>query len=176
MVCLDSEAGTQIVARAEIPVTTIVTPAIAESPSATADWTVEIVAERQSGTEFRLVGPDERQLTTTVPVIGRHMAANAGLAIVMLLEGGYAWDELVRVLDGRRIDAHLPGRTQRVSGDRGPAVYVDFGHSPMRSRRPWPPCGASPPGPSSWSSGPTAIATRPSGTTWVPLPSSAATS
>lgn len=130
VVCLDSEAGTQIVARAEIPVTTIVTPAIAESPSATADWTVKIVAERQSGTEFRLVGPDERQLTTTVPVIGRHMAANAGLAIVMLLEGGYAWDELVRVLDGRRIDAHLPGRTQRVSGDRGPAVYVDFGHSP----------------------------------------------
>lgn len=130
VVCLDSDAGAQIVARAEIPVTTIITPAIAETPSATADWTVEVVEERQDGTEFRLVGPGGRQLTTTVPVIGRHMAANAGLAIVMLLEGGYAWDELVRVLDGQRIDAHLPGRTQRVSGDRGPAVYVDFGHSP----------------------------------------------
>lgn len=130
VVCLDSGAGREIVARAEIPVTTIVTPAIAENPSDTADWTVEIVEERQSGTEFRLVGADGRQLTTTVPVIGRHMAANAGLAIVMLLEGGYPWDELVRVLDGERIRAHLPGRTQRVSGDSGPAVYVDFGHSP----------------------------------------------
>ena len=28
------------------------------------------------------------------------------------------------------IRAYLPGRTERVSGDRGPAVYVDFGHSP----------------------------------------------
>ena len=28
------------------------------------------------------------------------------------------------------IQAYLPGRTERVSGDRGPSVYVDFGHSP----------------------------------------------
>ncbi|MDQ1561578.1 MAG: UDP-N-acetylmuramoyl-L-alanyl-D-glutamate--2,6-diaminopimelate ligase, partial [Actinomycetota bacterium] len=28
------------------------------------------------------------------------------------------------------IVAYLPGRTERVSGDRGPSVYVDFGHSP----------------------------------------------
>jgi UDP-N-acetylmuramoyl-L-alanyl-D-glutamate--2,6-diaminopimelate ligase len=59
------------------------------------------------------------------------MAANAGLAIVMLLEGGFEWDRLVSVLerDGQII-AYLPGRTQFVSGDKGPAVYVDFGHSP----------------------------------------------
>ncbi len=53
----------------------------------------------------------------------------------MILEGGYAWDDLVAALDSTaggsgRIDAHLPGRTQLVSGERGPAVYVDFGHSP----------------------------------------------
>ena len=28
------------------------------------------------------------------------------------------------------IVAYLPGRTERVSGDTGPSVYVDFGHSP----------------------------------------------
>ena len=28
------------------------------------------------------------------------------------------------------IECYLPGRTERVSGDRGPSVYVDFGHSP----------------------------------------------
>lgn len=130
VICLDSSYGKEVAARSEVPSLTIVTPAIADDPAVTADWTVEIVAERQDGTEFTLSGPDGRALTTTVPVIGRHMAANAGLSIAMLLEAGYAWERIVTALDGQRIDAHLPGRTQRVSGDRGPAVYVDFGHSP----------------------------------------------
>lgn len=129
VVSLDSAPGTLFARRAGVPVTTIVTPAVAAEPTA-ADWTVEIVAERSDGTAFTLTGPDGRTLSTTVPVIGRHMAANAGLAIVMLHEGGYAWDRLAAALDGGRIDVRLPGRTQRVSGERGPAVYVDFGHSP----------------------------------------------
>jgi len=58
------------------------------------------------------------------------MAANAGLAIVMLLETGYTWEHLYSTLDGSHIEASLPGRTQLVSGTEGPAVYVDFGHSP----------------------------------------------
>ncbi len=130
VVCLDSAAGARIVAGAEVPVTTIVTPAIAEDPAIAAEWTVEIVEERQDGTTFRLASRAGRSLTTTVPVIGRHMAANAGLAIVMMLEAGYAWDRIAAALEGDRIQAHLPGRTQLVSGERGPAVYVDFGHSP----------------------------------------------
>ena len=130
VVCLDSAYGAEIAARSEVPTATIITPAIAADPTASADWTVEITGERQDGTEFTLSGPGGRTLSTTVPVIGRHMAANAGLSIVMLFEAGYAWEHIVRALDGGRIDAHLPGRTQRVSGDRGPAVYVDFGHSP----------------------------------------------
>src|SRR5690606_37267086 len=55
----------------------------------------------------------------------------AGLAIVMLLEGGYEWDRIADALDrDGHIVAHLPGRTQFISGETGPAVYVDFGHSP----------------------------------------------
>ncbi len=132
VVSLDSAPGVEVVARAEIPVVTVAAPVIAADPAAAAraDWIVEILDERQDGTRFRLSGPGGRSLETVVPVIGRHMASNAGLAIVMLLEGGYAWERLVDTLDGGRIDAYLPGRTQRVSGDRGPAVYVDFGHSP----------------------------------------------
>ncbi|MFG6474866.1 Mur ligase family protein [Microbacterium sp. P06] len=132
VVSLDSAAGAEVAARAEVPVVTVATPDIAEDADAAAraDWVVEIVDERQDGTEFRLNGSDGRSLTTVVPVIGRHMAANAGLAIVMMLEAGYAWDALIAALDGKRIEASLPGRTQRVSGDRGPAVYIDFGHSP----------------------------------------------
>lgn len=128
VVSLDSAAGRTVAARAEVPVVTIRTPLLAPDQDA-ADWTVDVRDERQDGTEFRLVGPGRRALTTTVPVIGRHMAANAGMAIVMLLEAGVAWDALVGALDGRRIAASIPGRTERVSGARGPAVYVDFGHS-----------------------------------------------
>lgn len=132
VISLDSSPGFEVVERCEVPYVTVGTPAIAADPDAAADadWTVEIVDERQAGTEFVLRSKDGRSLTTVVPVIGRHMAANAGLAIVMILEGGYAWDDIVATLDGGAIEAYLPGRTQRVSGERGPAVYVDFGHSP----------------------------------------------
>jgi UDP-N-acetylmuramoyl-L-alanyl-D-glutamate--2,6-diaminopimelate ligase len=132
VISLDSAPGAEVVARCEVPFVTVGTPDIAADPdaAASADWTVHIVAERQAGTEFTLTARDGRTLTTVVPVIGRHMAANAGLAIVMLLEGGYAWERLVAALDDGLIEAYLPGRTQLVSGEEGPAVYVDFGHSP----------------------------------------------
>ncbi|KRB36092.1 Mur ligase family protein [Microbacterium sp. Root180] len=132
VVCVDSDQGAEVVARSQVPTVTVGTPALAADPtaSADADWVVDILDERQIGTEFRLTARDGRSLTTLVPVIGRHMAANAGLAIVMILEGGYSWERLVAALDGERIDAYLPGRTELVSGETGPAVYVDFGHSP----------------------------------------------
>ena len=132
VVCVDSEPGAEVVARSEVPTVTVGTPALASDPdaAAAADWVVEILDERPVGTEFRLTARDGRTLTTLVPVIGRHMAANAGLAIVMILEGGYTWERLVEALDGTRIEAYLPGRTELVSGETGPAVYVDFGHSP----------------------------------------------
>src|SRR5690606_17665448 len=52
------------------------------------------------------------------------------LAIVMLLESGFPWPDVTALVDGRPIPAELPGRIQRVSGARGPAVYIDFAHSP----------------------------------------------
>jgi UDP-N-acetylmuramoyl-L-alanyl-D-glutamate--2,6-diaminopimelate ligase len=59
------------------------------------------------------------------------MAANAGLAIVMLIEAGYDPDVIAAALDrDNGIQAYLPGRTEKVSGDTGPNVFVDFGHSP----------------------------------------------
>lgn len=132
VVCLDSPFGAIVALRSEIPVVTVGTPSIAadSDAAALADWVVAINDERAAGTTFTMTGP-AGALTTTVPVIGPHMAANAALAIVMLLEGGYAWERIVAALerDGG-IRAYLPGRTQLVSGEHGPAVFVDFGHSP----------------------------------------------
>ncbi|MDJ1113056.1 Mur ligase family protein [Microbacterium dauci] len=129
VVCIDQPEGIEVARRAGIPVTTVLTPEIATDPGVAADWRVDLVAEVPDGVTFTLTGP-AGALTTTVPVIGPHMASNAALAIVMLLEAGWSWDRLSSLLSGSRIDAHLPGRIQRLSGDRGPALYLDFGHSP----------------------------------------------
>ncbi|WP_425841055.1 Mur ligase family protein [Microbacterium sp. PA5] len=128
-VCVDAPEGREVARRSEVPVTTVLTPALADGP-VDADWVVDILDERPDGTTFRLSHRDGRSLVTTVPVIGSHMASNAGLAVVLLVEAGIDWGELIALLDGARIPAELPGRIQRVSGARGPAVYIDFAHSP----------------------------------------------
>ncbi|MFS0867999.1 Mur ligase family protein [Microbacterium sp. 179-B 1A2 NHS] len=129
VVCVDQPEGVEVAQRAEVPVTTILTPAIAADPDVAADWRVDIVGEEPDGVTFTLTGP-AGALTTTVPVIGPHMASNAALAIVLLLEAGWEWEAISALVGDARIDAHLPGRIQRLSGDRGPAFYLDFGHSP----------------------------------------------
>ncbi|MDQ1548920.1 MAG: UDP-N-acetylmuramoyl-L-alanyl-D-glutamate--2,6-diaminopimelate ligase, partial [Microbacteriaceae bacterium] len=124
VVSLDTSWGQRVVEGSRIPVTTISATAGIE-----AEWMIEILDEQAAFTEFRLTGPEGRSLVTRVPLIGWHMAANAGLAIVMLVEAGFELEAIGQAIhDG--IDAYLPGRTERVSGDTGPSVYVDFGHSP----------------------------------------------
>lgn len=134
VVSLDTPAGREVVRRADIPTTTIATPEIAVDAelAATAQWTVRMLHEGINETRISLTGPDGQHLETIVPVTGPHMAANAGLAIVMILEAGVAtWDEIVAVLerDGG-IVATLPGRTEVVTTGRGPTVYLDFAHTP----------------------------------------------
>ena len=126
VVLLDSSWGERVVENSRIPVTTV-----SASPDYDAEWTVVIDDEQAAYTQFTLTGPEGRTLTTRVPLIGRHIAADAGLAIVMLVEAGFELEAIGHVLEeAGGIDAYLPGRTERVSGDRGPTVYVDFGHSP----------------------------------------------
>ncbi|WP_309068686.1 UDP-N-acetylmuramoyl-L-alanyl-D-glutamate--2,6-diaminopimelate ligase [Microbacterium sp.] len=137
VVSLDTPAGAEVVQRAEVPVVTIATPAIAvdQDLAATAEWTVTVLEETLDGTGFTLTNnTDGRTFTSFVPVIGPHMAANAGMAILMLLEAGYSWERITGAIakDGA-IRAHLPGRAERIhaAGESGPAVYVDFGHTPV---------------------------------------------
>ncbi len=124
VVSLDSIWGARVVDESRIPVTTI-----SATSGIVGEWNVEILDEHAAYTRFRLTGPEGKSLTTKVPLIGWHMAANAALAIVMLVEAGFELEALDHALQGG-IDAYLPGRTERVSGDTGPSVYVDFGHSP----------------------------------------------
>jgi UDP-N-acetylmuramoyl-L-alanyl-D-glutamate--2,6-diaminopimelate ligase len=126
VISLDSPYGHRVVDNARVPLTTITI-----LPDVEADWRVEILDEQAAWTEFRLTGPENRELVTRVPLIGWHMVANAALAIVMLVEAGFELGAISQALEAEGgIVAYLPGRTERVSGDRGPSVYVDFGHSP----------------------------------------------
>jgi UDP-N-acetylmuramoyl-L-alanyl-D-glutamate--2,6-diaminopimelate ligase len=139
VISLDSEWGQRVVDDSRIPVTTITA-----HPDVDAAWHVEVTDAHAAYTGFRLTGPENRVLETRVPLIGWHMAADAALAIVMLVEGGFELGAIAQALEDNHrpypdetpdarvsaIEAYLPGRTERVSGDRGPSVYVDFGHSP----------------------------------------------
>ncbi|GAA4058115.1 Mur ligase family protein [Agromyces indicus] len=125
VVTVDSEWGRRLVADTRIPVTTLAT-----EPGVDADWRMSLLEQAPTRTSFRLEGPDGRALETHVPLIGRFMAANAALAIVMLVEAGHDLDLIAGAIAERGIDAYIPGRAERVSGERGPVVYIDYGHTP----------------------------------------------
>lgn len=124
VVCLDSEYGKKIVELAEVPITTI-----SSLPGVEADWQVKITAELPGRTEFELAGPNNQFLTSSVPLLGSHMALDASIAIVMAVVAGNSFEDIAEAIQNG-IDAYLPGRTELVSPAGAPAVYVDFGHSP----------------------------------------------
>lgn len=124
VVCLDTKYGKDFVRQSEIPVVTITSEL-----GVNADWHVAVTAETPKYTSFVLAGPDGVNIRSKVSLLGAHMAANAGLAIVMLIEAGFKAEEIAKAIE-HGIDAYLPGRTERVTGESGPDVYVDFGHSP----------------------------------------------
>ncbi|MEY4061345.1 MAG: hypothetical protein RIQ31_1007 [Actinomycetota bacterium] len=124
VVCLDSKYGRLVAKQSEIPVVTITS-----EMGVDADWHVAVTAETPRYTSFVLAGPNGINIRSRVPLLGIHMAANAGLAIAMLVEAGFDANRIAEAIKGG-IDAYLPGRTERVTGDTGPDVYVDFGHSP----------------------------------------------
>jgi UDP-N-acetylmuramoyl-L-alanyl-D-glutamate--2,6-diaminopimelate ligase len=125
VITVDSEWGRRLVGESRIPVTTLAT-----EPSVEADWHVIVTDEEPTHTAFVLEGPGGRRIATSVPLLGHYMAANAALAIVMLVESGYDLDQVAHALGDAGIDAYIPGRAERISGDRGPVVYIDYGHTP----------------------------------------------
>jgi len=122
-VCIDTDYGKRVAAAATVPVLTISSDASVE-----ADFHVEVIAEHPGVTEFSFRSQTQ-EFTSSIPIIGAHMASNAGLALVMLIQAGFSFDRLAQAL-AKGVEAYLPGRTERVNSSGGPDVYVDFGHSP----------------------------------------------
>jgi UDP-N-acetylmuramoyl-L-alanyl-D-glutamate--2,6-diaminopimelate ligase len=124
VVCLDSEYGQKFAEQSKIPHVTISSHAEKQ-----ADWKVRVTEETPTHTSFELSNSSGQQLISSIPIIGAHMAHNAGLAIVMMVQAGYSL-ELIGKAISSGIDVYMPGRTERISGESGPNVFVDFGHSP----------------------------------------------
>ena len=131
VVSLDSRFGADFVAASKIPVVTI-----SSNPAVAADWKVTVTDQETTHTGFELRGPQGEFVVSSVPLIGAHMAANGALAVVMAILAGFDWRVIAERIKGG-INAYLPGRTEMVNtaaaetgAISGPAVYVDFGHSP----------------------------------------------
>lgn len=134
VITVDSDWGRRIAAECRIPVTTLANTPLGHDPAqplVDADWHMSVLETGARHTEFELVGPEGRRLQTRVPLLGWYMAANAALAIVLLVESGFDLSAIEQALtrDGG-IDVYIPGRAELISGDRGPLVYIDYGHSP----------------------------------------------
>ena len=126
VVSLDTPWGETLVENSRVPITTIAT-----RDDIVADWHVTVGEQSAAGTAFTLRSPDGRVIASRIPMPGWFSAANAGLAIVMLVESGYDLDQIGEALDrDGGIDAYVPGRLELVSGDEGPRLFVDYGHTP----------------------------------------------
>ena len=125
---LDTAWGARVVADAGVPTVTI-----ALAGAEAADWTVTVVEETQAHTAFVLTGSGERRIATRIPVLGAHMAANAALAIVMLLEAGYDFERLRRSSRGRAAwTRRSRAAPSSCSGPGAPAVYRRLRALPAR--------------------------------------------
>ena len=128
VVCIDTAWGEKLVGRTPLPVWTVggVRTLAREGVP---HWTWMDLSSDGDTTAFTLQSPEGENLRVIVPVIGEHMVANAALALVMMVSGGVSLEELRRALGEKAVPVFLPGRLERISGRRGPEVYVDAGRS-----------------------------------------------
>jgi UDP-N-acetylmuramoyl-L-alanyl-D-glutamate--2,6-diaminopimelate ligase len=93
------------------------------------DYLVTVTEELPGLTKFELETSEGEVISSQLPIIGSHMASNAGLAIAMLIQSGFTVRQISEAISAG-VKCYLPGRTELVSPPSAPSVYVDFGHSP----------------------------------------------
>ena len=124
VVSLDSDFASDFLNLSKIPTVTVT-----YRNDVVADYQVNVTEELPGKTSFTVTTPSGRIIESSLPIIGAHMASNAGLAIAMLIQAGFSEERISEAIaDG--IECYLPGRTELVSPAGAPSVFVDFGHSP----------------------------------------------
>ncbi len=125
VICVDSTWGQQLARSVDIPTVTVGHRGTSEG-----QWLWESVPSDQGITTLRVDGPAGESITVDVPLSGDHMLANTALAVVMVVNSGVSPADFDVMGPGTAgIPVFIPGRMEKVSGARGPQVYVDAGRS-----------------------------------------------
>ena len=124
VVSLDSGYAEKFLELSNIPTVTVTVRSDID-----ADFKVVVTKELPGLTHFEIHTPSGAKISSSLPIIGAHMASNAGLAVAMLVQAGFTEERIAAAIGGG-IKSYLPGRTEMVSEPGAPSVYVDFGHSP----------------------------------------------
>ena len=125
VVCVDTSWGQKLASKVTIPCTTL-----GRRGKVDAEWLWDIVGVQGEVTTFVVESREGTTLEVVVPVSGDHMVSNAALATVMVIRSGVSPERLGALGPGSSgIPVSIPGRMERVSGPRGPQVYVDAGRS-----------------------------------------------
>ena len=125
VVCVDTVWGQTLASRVDIPCTTL-----GRRGTVDAEWLWDIQEVSEGLTTLVLESPGVQALEIVVPLHGDHMISNTALAILMVLRSGVSPADLSVVGPGTAgIPVFIPGRMEKVSGPRGPQVFVDAGRS-----------------------------------------------
>lgn len=124
VVTVDDDYGRRLAAQTVVPLVTV--SATAGPGRHRADW--EVTGRRRSEhgtTVLDISGPGE-SLTVEITLPGDFNVANALLAVAMLRHAGVPADAIAAGL----ATATVPGRMETFRRDDGPAVVVDYAHTP----------------------------------------------
>ena len=120
---VDDDHGRQLLARTELPVTTISADAGA---GRAADWTATRHRPDAGGTTFDAIGPGG-VTEVRVPLPGAFNVTNALAVVAALVAAGYRADE---VAAGIATCPGVPGRMEQVVAGQDFTALVDYAHKP----------------------------------------------
>ena len=122
---LDSEFGTQLASRCREDVITVSTN-FDRVANGRPYVFVRSVVSHVNGSEIEIQSA-WGEARIDLPLVGDFNIANAVLVLAYLLAADI---ELERACDALSQVSAPPGRMQRVAADNGPAVYIDYAHTP----------------------------------------------
>lgn len=122
---LDSEFGTQLASRCREDVITVSTNFDRVANGRPYVFVRSVVAN-ESGSEVAIQS-SWGEARVDVPLVGDFNVANAVLVFACMLSAGAGLDEACSALSQV---SPPPGRMQRVQAAQGPAVYIDYAHTP----------------------------------------------
>jgi UDP-N-acetylmuramoyl-L-alanyl-D-glutamate--2,6-diaminopimelate ligase len=122
VVNVDDPRGRQLVAMAQIPITTF-----SAEGRPDADWRAADIRTGADGSTFRVIGPGGVAADAAAGLPGRFNVANALGAIVGLVEAGIG---LGAAVAGVAACPGVPGRLERVEAGQDFTVLVDYSHKP----------------------------------------------